>query len=391
MTGSPRTVLVWASAAQASNSLVNFGLPAIGPQLREEFGLSLAGLGAVLTAALLGSGVALIAAGKAVDRFGARATTLAGSALAVAGITAAAFAPSGAALFVLLVVSGVGMAAIPIAGIGSVFRVFEPARRGWALGVRQMAVPAGGVIGASLLPAFDALGGARLALLFCAGAGAVTGLVFALVAGDIRPLARPQAGLRRIWKTPGIQRLLVVAAFYIVVLQALLAYTVPAARDAGLSPFLAGATFFAVNITAGVARVVWGLLADRGGGTRRVQMLISAGWVATAGGVLFALSLHVSALVVIPAAILFAFGALGWNALVYVAAGERAAPELAGQSVAVAATLVFVLSAVSTPPMGALAEHAGWDVLWVTTAVLAAAGALVATRLPRGRPETALA
>jgi hypothetical protein len=49
--------------------------------------------------------------------------------------------------------------------------------------------------------------------------------------------------------------------------------------------------------------------------------------------------------------------------------------------VAVAATLVFVLSFVMTPPMGALAEHAGWDVFWATTAALAAAGALVAARL----------
>ena len=46
----------------------------------------------------------------------------------------------------------------------------------------------------------------------------------------------------------------------------------------------------------------------------------------------------------VAAAVLFGFGALGWNALVYVSAGERAPPELAARSVAVAATVVFLIS-----------------------------------------------
>ena len=94
------------------------------------------------------------------------------------------------------------------------------------------------------------------------------------------------------------------------------------------------------------------------------------------------------AVVVIPAAVLFGFGALGWNALVYVSAGERAAPELAARSVAVAATVVFLISAFSTPLLGALASHAGWDVFWIVTAVLAAAGALVAASLRRDEAST---
>jgi hypothetical protein len=51
----------------------------------------------------------------------------------------------------------------------------------------------------------------------------------------------------------------------------------------------------------------------------------------------------------------------------------------------VAATVVFVVSAVATPPMGALAEAAGWDAFWPAAAALAACGALVAATL-RTRP-----
>ncbi len=380
----PGIVLAAAGSAQAAVAFMSIGLPAIGPELSRSFHLSLAELGGVLTAGLFGSGLALIAAGMAVDRFGTRGPILAGTALGAAGLAVAATAESTAVLVVALVVSGVGSAAVPIAGTGALFRAYPPARRGWALGVRQMSVPLGGTIAALAMPGLEEYGGIALALGVAAVAVGITGLLFAYVAADPpRPsAARVHQPLRRIWRTPGMQRLLVVAAFYIVVLQAVLAFTVPAARAAGLTAFAASATFFAVNVSAMVSRIAWGHVADRAGGSRRVRTLVEVGVVAAVGALLFTFALHAGAAVVIPAAVLFGFGALGWNALVYVSAGERAAPELAARSVAMAATVVFLISAFSTPLLGALASHAGWDVFWIVTAVLAGAGALVAATLP---------
>jgi MFS family permease len=383
-TYSPRAVLVGASAAQTAVSFVTFGLPSIGPDLRRHFGLSLPELGAVLTANLFGAGLALVLAGIAVDRFGSRAATLAGSALATAGLVGAGLADSKGVLFGSLLVSGIGSSVVPVAGAGALFRVFPPRRRAFALGVRQMAVPLGGTIAAVAMPGLHALGGVRLPLLVGAAAAGITGAAFAIVAEHERlPAAARRQGFRSILRAPGMQRLLVVAAFYIVVLQAVLVYTLPAARAFGLSAFAAGATYFAVNVTAMAARLVWGRVADRQEGARRSRTLFEVGVVAAVGAVVFTFALHAGAAAVIPAAILFGFGALGWNALVYVSAGERAGLELAGRSVALAATVVFLLSALSTPLLGALADRAGWDVFWGTTAGLAAAGALVAATLSR--------
>ena len=381
-------MLTAASAAQAAVAFVNFGLPAIGPELSRQFGLSLAALGAVLTAGLLGSGLALIAAGVVVDRFGTRLPTLGGTALATVGLAVAAGADSAPVLFAALVVSGVGSAVIPIAGAGALFRVYPPGRRAWALGIRQMSVPLGGTVAALAMPALEAYGGVGTALAVGAVAVALTGVLFAFAADEVpTPRARrAERPLRDIWQAPGMQRLFVVAACYIVVLQAVLSFTVPAARAAGLTAFAAGSTYFALNVTAMVSRVAWGHVADRGRGTRRTRTLVEAGAVAAAGALLFALALHGGAAVVVPAAVLFGFGALGWNALVYVSAGERAAPELAARSVAVAATVVFLLSAVSTPLLGSLAASVGWDVFWVVTGVLAAVGAVVAATLPPPAP-----
>jgi MFS family permease len=374
-------VLTAASAAQVSVSFVTFGLPAIGPELGQELGVGLAGLGAVLTAGFFGAGLSLVGAGIAVDRLGSRTAMSAGTVLAAGGLVAAALADTALGLGSALVVFGIGSSAVTIAGVGALFRVYPPERRAWALGVRQMAVPLGGTVGAVLVPALEALGG--VATVFYAGAVAVavSGASFALVADDVRG-GRQVGGFRTIMRAPGMQRLLVVAAFYILVLQAVLIYAVPAARAAELSALAAGATFFAIQVSAGVARVVWGRMADRGGGARRVRTLVEAGLVAAAGTLLFAVALHHGAALALAAAVVLGFGALGWNALVYVSAGERAPPELSGRSVAVAATVVFGLSALATPPLGALAEHAGWDAFWVTTAALALVGAAVAATLP---------
>jgi MFS family permease len=376
-------VLAAATVAQAAISVVNFGLPAIGPELRSEYGLTLAWLGAVVTAALLGSGLALITAGIAVDRYGPRLSTLAGTVLAAAGLAFAAAVDSKELLIAALAIFGVGSAVVPIAGTSALFRVYPASRRAWALGVRQMAVPLGGTVAAVLMPLLVRAGGVKLAFGVAAVLVAVTGCVFALLPeeGPRSAGARVPRAFRSIVRAQGMQRLLVVAAFYIVVLQAVLAYTVPAVRSAGLSALVASIAYLGINVTAMVARIVWGKVADRQEGSRRARTLVEVGLVAAAGALVFTFALHAGPVAVIAAAVIFGFGALGWNGIVYVSAGELAAPELAGRSVAVAATVVFLLSALCTPVLGAVAARAGWDAFWVSTGVLALLGALIAVPL----------
>jgi MFS family permease len=387
-TRSARVLLVVASTAQAAVSFVSFGLPAIGPQLRHHFGLSLPALGAVLTAYLLGSGVALIAAGIAVDRFGSRIAMLAGTALGTAGLAASALAGTGWQLFVGLFVAGLGGAVVPVAGAASLFRAYPARRRAWALGVRQMAVPLGGTLSAAALPGLDAAGGVRLALLVGAALVCLTGIAFAIeLGGESRPAGRSARAFRAILRAEGMQRLLLVACCYVLVLQALISYAVPSARAAGFSAFWASAAYVAINVAAMVSRIAWGRIADRAAGGRRARTLVETGIVAMAGALLFAAALHAGPAELLVAALVFGFGALGWNAILYVMAGERAPVELAGRSFAVAATVVFVVAGVCTPPLGALAAHAGWNAFWVATGALAGVGTLLAAGLPRSLPS----
>ena len=150
-------------------------------------------------------------------------------------------------------------------------------RRAWALGVRQMAVPLGG-ISAGALPALESIGGVRLALLVGAALTCATGTGLALVLGsDARPARRSERAFRSILGAAGMQRLLVVACCYVLVLQALVSYAVPSVRAAGLSAFWASAAYVAINVAAMVSRIVWGRLADRADGARRIRTLVETG------------------------------------------------------------------------------------------------------------------
>lgn len=376
-------MLVGASAAQAAVSFIVLGLPAIGPQLRDRFGLSLAALGALLATMQFGSGIALIVAGRAVDRLGSRAATRVGTTLAASGLALAALAPSTELLFVGLLLAGLGASIVPIAGGGAIFRSYPAGRRAWALGVRQMAVPVGGLIAAATVPGLEALGGPSLVLGIGAVAVALVGAGFSAVSDEVRVEHDSSVRIvRGIWHGPGLARLFVVIITYLFVLQTVLVYTVPAMHAAGFSSFQAGVAYFAVNVAAIVSRVVWGRVADRDGGTRRKRTLVESGLMAALGALAFGQALHGGMVLALVAVVFFAFAALGWNAVVYALAGEWTTPELAGRAFAVTATVVFVGSALVSPLVGAIAESAGWDALWTIAGAAGLTGALAASALP---------
>ena len=92
--------------AQAGISALQLGLPAVAPQIRDEFGLSLAATGALLAAATLGIIATLLAWGALADRIGERAVIAAGLTGAALALMVASRADSAPALGACLVAAG---------------------------------------------------------------------------------------------------------------------------------------------------------------------------------------------------------------------------------------------------------------------------------------------
>ena len=157
------------------------GLPVLAPTLREEYDLSIGQIGLLLAAAWVGSTLMLLPWGLAADRYGERVALAAGLGACALFLTAAAFVTTFWGLFLLLALAGASGSSVNSASGRAVMQWFGPSERGLALGVRQSAIPAGGLIGALVVPRLAAEGGSEPAFLFLAGFCAFGALVGAVV------------------------------------------------------------------------------------------------------------------------------------------------------------------------------------------------------------------
>jgi predicted MFS family arabinose efflux permease len=251
--------------------------------------------------------------------------------------------------------------------------------------MRQMSVALGGLLAALLLPLAVHLGGVRLALGLSGALTAVTAVVFAL---DIQrgPLVAPDAARRvvapfAVFREPGMARLLVVAVFYICALDTVLTFSVPALRDGGASRSAGSLLFALVSLSAMAARIGWGRMADAGGGRRRVATLRDVGVLATAAAVLTWAVWPQGTAIRIAALVVLSLGALGFNGVLYLMAGEIAGAARAGQAVALVSTVLFGGGALAAVPLGALADAEGYRSLWLAAAVVSGLGVLATHRL----------
>ena len=107
------------------------------------------------------------------------------------------------------------------------------------------------------------------------------------------------------------------------------------------------------------ARIAWGRLADAGGGRRRVATLRDVGILACAAAVLTWLVWPEGTAVRIVALVLLSFGALGFNGVLYLIAGEIAGAARAGQAVALMSTALFGGGALAAVPAGCAGRRRG--------------------------------
>ena len=147
-------------AANASFSATFAGIPAAAVFLRSGYHLSNGNLGLVL--GLLGLGVALseLPWGLLTDRWGDRGVLLTGlgatsawlALMAVFVVPSAAYVPGVAMLAACLLVTGLLGGSVNGSSGRAIMAWFHEGERGFAMSIRQTAVPLGGGLGALVLP-----------------------------------------------------------------------------------------------------------------------------------------------------------------------------------------------------------------------------------------------
>ena len=372
--------LLGLTAAHAANDFYGFVVPPLLPALQAAFGLTYLQLGLLPFATTAVSAVAQPLVGYWADVHRRRRLALAaGFCLYPLGMLALGAAPSFAGL--LLGASLLGLAGSAYHPQSTTLLVERFAhRRGWASGVHGI----GNSLGFALAPLVVAPLAARYGWRTAAAAMALPALVAA--AGVWRwvrePLGRSAGGLLAGFTRPlllltavnGAQ--LAVAVGFVTFLPAYFSTLGVGLAQAGL--------LTAAVVTPGIiAQPVGGALSDRFG-RRRVFVggLLGLG--------LCVVAFPLAGAAALPAAVAMALAAQFWASvtpsvsLVY--AAELAPGGRTGQAVGLAWGAGTALSALAPPLAGALIDRYGFAAAYVALGGVAAAAALLALRLPSGRP-----
>jgi sugar phosphate permease len=367
-------VLAAGAAAATSAAAFGIGLPVIVPQLREEYGLSLGEIGVLLAAGWIGTTVTLLPWGLAADRFGERLILTAGLLGAALSLLGAAYAPSYETLLVALGLAGAAGGSVNSASGRAVMHWFAADERGLALGVRQTAIPLGGLVAALSLPPITGRGGSEAAFLFLAALSAIGALVGGVVLrGREAADGIEAASVARTIVDGKLWRLSFASGLYLYAQVAVMGFGVLFLVDEhGFSEQAAALVFAAGQLVAMAFRIGAGrwsdLLRARVVPLRRVGIAIVSVMLVTAvlaGGPVWLL---------VPVLILACGLTMAWNGLSFTAAAELAGPVRSGAALGVQQT-VLSASGVAAPVLFAVCVSRGsWPLAFVAAALFPLVG-----------------
>ena len=379
------TILSAGVFAQAANSAVLLGLPAIAPAVRHAFGLTLPQVGVVLAAVNFGAVATLLAWGIVADRIGERSVIALCQTGAGAALLWAAYSSSFAELVAALSVTGGLGAGVNAASGRAVMSWFSPDERGFALGIRQMAVPLGGAVAALVLPALAehiSLHAAFDGLAVASFAAALVGALFIRTEPqeeEEHSLLQSPLRDRRVW------RICFASIFYVAAQLSLIGFFVLFLHDRrNVSTGVAAGAFAATQVLGGVVRILVGRLSDR----LRLRIVLLR-WIAL--GIAFTLGLAAVLLdaavwIVIPSIVAAGTFALSWNGLSFTATAEAAGPARSGAALGLQQSFLSAGAIVAPISFAAVVHHGSWRLAFLLAAASPLVGYALLSPLAERRP-----
>jgi sugar phosphate permease len=383
--------------AQASFSTASVGLPALAPEIRSNYRLSLSETGVVLAAIGIGMLCTLLAWGLLADRFDERWVIAAG--LVGAGVALGAAAKTGGlgSLVGALIAAGALGASVNAASGRAIMSWFPPGELGLALGIRQTAIPIGGALGASVLPV---LGGTRPAFFFLGGSCVVGAIVAAaFMRGtpahepELTDIGRPmrESNVRRCqtreavsdtgatfnWLLGGGTALYLTAQIGITGFVVLFLHEHRHVSTHAAAGLLAG-----INILAIGARIGAGRISDRL--RTRMRPLRAIGISLAAATAVVATLTDAPLAALIPAFAVAGVLSMAWNGLAFAAAAEAAGAARTGAALGFQQTLLGVVVAAAPPAFAAVAASS-WRLAFALAALGPLLGVLALQLVPEAR------
>jgi MFS family permease len=385
-------------AANASFSAAFSGIPTTAVFLRSGYHLGNDGLGLVLGMLGLGIAVSELPWGLLTDRWGDRRVLLLGllsTAAALAGLAlfvvpSGAHVPSVATLALGLLLVGLLGGSVNGSSGRAVMAWFREGERGLAMSIRQTAVPAGGGLGALILPALASRFGFASAYTVLALACAITA-VFAWCwlhepshaegngAGAARHASAAGATPAKVspLRDIGIWRVALGAGVLCMPQLAVVTFGTVFLHDFSRAGVLTiSVTMAAVQTGAAIARVWSGAWTDRRGNRRaymRACSVLTAVLFASLALVTGLAGLHHAAMTIVFALMIVLGGvsASAWHGVAFTELATLAGTNRAGTALAIGNTCVFLtlfLTPLAIPP---LLSVGSWPMVWAVASVCA--------------------
>jgi MFS family permease len=352
---------------QAMVSMALLALPVMAPVVARALGVPTTYAGLYVAVVYAGAMAASLAAGAAVAHFGAIRVSQAGLLLCAAGLALCAV-PSVPAIALGAFLIGLGYGPITPASSHLLSLTTPVHRLSLVFSVKQTGVPLGGVLAGAGVPGLLLLVDWQGALLVASAANVLCALAAQLLRRELDADRNPNASLalggmahpvKLVLSHPTLTMLagcsfvfscaqLSLTTFLVVYLHETLAYSLVAAGLAlSLSQF------------GGVAgRILWGWVADRGLGARRMLALL-AGVMAASAVATALLQPAMPAVLVLAVLVVFGASAVGWNGVYLAEVARQAPPGMA--SIATGGTLAFTFFGVvlGPPAFGAISGFFG--------------------------------
>jgi sugar phosphate permease len=248
---------------------------------------------------------------------------------------------------------------------------FARAERGFALGIRQMALPLGGALAALTLPSLIDAEGLDAAFVALAGLSLTAAIAALALMRDPPPApgARPALPAKAPTRDARIWRLGAGGALLVCAQSSMLGFIVLFLHDARDVPAATAAAALGVlQIVGALVRIVAGRRSDREGlriapmrriAARNTVLLIALGALAGAPSALLYPVLAVAAV-----------STMSWNGLAFTAAAEISGRARAGTAMSLQNTLISVGGVLAPTAFGLLVELTSWNAAY---ALLAAA------------------
>jgi sugar phosphate permease len=374
------TILALGTGAQTAYSAVFLGIPVLAPALQHEYDLGLTQVGLAIAAANAGSVFTLLGWGLLADRAGERTVLAAGLAGCGAGLLIAAFAPSFPILVAALTVGGASGASVNAASGRAVMTWFAREQRGFALGIRQTALPIGGMIAALILPPVESAGGVRAGLLVLAA-----GCLAAAVAGAWGLREAPHheedhANIGDPMRDPRMWRLAIGSALILIAQSSILSFLILFLHgERGLSTAAAAGIFALIQAFGVVLRIASGRWSDRLHVRIAPLRKLALGLTATLAAAAALLSAPLG--VLIPVFVVAGALSLSWNGLSFTAAAELAGRARSGAALGFQQTALAVTSAAAPPVFAGVVEASSWSLAFGLAAAMPALGTVVMRHL----------